>query len=68
MWSKERKSMNLRHELELALMTLYYDTKFYRKAEETANALYKETKKLQDKEKTVKVKIDLFCFDIEMLL
>ncbi|MCL4122263.1 UNVERIFIED_CONTAM: hypothetical protein GTU68_030480 [Idotea baltica] len=53
-WSKERKSVNLRHELELALMTLYYDTGFYRKAEETATGLYKETKKLQDKEKTVK--------------
>ena len=54
-WAKERKTMNLRHELEITLMQLYFDTSYYRKAEETANALYKETKKLQDKEKTVKV-------------
>lgn len=36
-------------------MTLYYSTKQYKKAEAIANALYSETKKLQDKDKTVKV-------------
>ncbi|XP_068207974.1 serine/arginine repetitive matrix protein 2-like isoform X2 [Palaemon carinicauda] len=53
-WARERKSVNLRHELELTLMSLYYATKHYKKAETIANALYSETKKLQDKEKTVK--------------
>lgn len=41
-------------------MSLYYNTGFYRKAEEMATGLYKETKKLQDKEKTVKVRDSYF--------
>ncbi|MPD03251.1 putative 26S proteasome regulatory subunit rpn6 [Portunus trituberculatus] len=53
-WARDRKSVNLRHELELTLMSLYYNTCQYKKAEGVANALYSETKKLQDKEKTVK--------------
>ncbi|XP_037776081.1 LOW QUALITY PROTEIN: dentin sialophosphoprotein-like [Penaeus monodon] len=53
-WARDRKSVHLRHELELTLMTLYYSTKQYKKAEAIANALYSETKKLQDKDKTVK--------------
>lgn len=54
-WARDRKSVNLRHELELTLMSLYYNTSQYKKAEGIANDLYNETKKLQDKEKTVKV-------------
>ena len=54
-WARDRKSVNLRHELELTLMSLYCNTCQYKKAEGVANALYNETKKLQDKEKTVKV-------------
>ncbi|XP_063861332.1 uncharacterized protein LOC135101368 [Scylla paramamosain] len=53
-WARDRKSVNLRHELELTLMSLYYNTCHYKKAEGIADALYNETKKLQDKEKTVK--------------
>ena len=59
-WARDRKSVNLRHELELTLMSLYYKTSQYKKAEGVANDLYNETKKLQDKEKTVKVKMILF--------
>ncbi|XP_071545775.1 uncharacterized protein [Panulirus ornatus] len=53
-WAHDRKSVNLRHELELTLMSLYYSTRHYKQAEVIASALYSETKKLQDKEKTVK--------------
>ncbi|XP_042225291.1 26S proteasome non-ATPase regulatory subunit 11-like [Homarus americanus] len=53
-WARDRKSVNLRHELELTLMSLYYSTYHYKQAETVASALYSETKKLQDKEKTVK--------------
>ncbi|CAL4059409.1 unnamed protein product [Meganyctiphanes norvegica] len=53
-WAREKKVVNLRHELEVATMELYYKTGEFRKAEVMANAIYNETKKLQDKEKNVK--------------
>ncbi|XP_076048914.1 uncharacterized protein LOC143029797 [Oratosquilla oratoria] len=53
-WAKDHKNMNLRHELEVTLMTLYFNTGHLKEAEAAATTLFNETKKLQDKEKTVK--------------
>ncbi|KAK3879292.1 hypothetical protein Pcinc_016122 [Petrolisthes cinctipes] len=53
-WAQDKKSLNLRHDLELTRMNLYYDAHSFKQAETVASSVYAETKKLQDYEKTVK--------------
>ncbi|KAK4304463.1 hypothetical protein Pmani_023586 [Petrolisthes manimaculis] len=53
-WAQDKKRLNLRHDLELTRMNLYYDAHNFKQAETVASSVYAETKKLQDYEKNVK--------------